>query len=92
MKVVRDARADVNPGVDSGVESMTPATPPSGGFCVPYVTNSSHPATYDPMSKAAGVLIALIIVGVAVTTRGHSTRTLCPSTPTPAHRTTSAGH
>jgi hypothetical protein len=42
------------------------------------------------MTKAAGVLIALIIVGVA-TTHSHAARPVCPAGATPAHATSSSG-
>ena len=47
------------------------------------------------MSKVAGILIALIVVGVVVTTRTHSAAgPVCPATPTghAARTATTTGH
>ncbi|WP_344661076.1 hypothetical protein [Catenulispora subtropica] len=41
------------------------------------------------LTKAAGILVALIIVGVA-TTHSHAARPVCPSGPRSAHATNTA--
>jgi hypothetical protein len=43
------------------------------------------------MTKVAGVLIALLVVGIAVTARTHTAGPVCPAAPT-GRASTAAGH
>jgi hypothetical protein len=43
------------------------------------------------MTKVAGTLLALLVVGIAVTTRTHTAGPVCPAAPT-KHASTTVGH
>ena len=85
-KVLVTAGADFNPGVDSRVEPRWKAAHVRVASGHSGLRIDHRATTPDAMTKTTGVFLALIVVGIAVTTgthaHTHAAVPVCPATST----------